>query len=732
MIRKQWLSAGDLQEYIVGNISRTKELLWEFKEIFPQSVLVTHNKQNNVSVFLKKTEIQHFCETMHLKMRDTPKSKTPELPKKGPYDFSPVQLQKYIFGSALSISKALKKCRHLMPDYIQEKASGSTKALFLHAEDILVIRQFCESAKLKMRSQDSVDKKLEGHEYKNEEDLSSDVLAKYIDAHPVTIRRRMIQYKDRMGGAVAQKIDAVGRLSWYLNKTHVKEFCKITGLRLRQESNTDVLSVLENLKKAPQWLSSGELSRYVDCAEKTLRGHLRRLKDKMPEQIIEKQVRSGAMGLYLDKNYITQFCRLANLQLRYQDSSVDDININKVPFKQPDELNATELHEYIYRTPSDLITYLRKWRDAMPDAIVERRGATGTVTLYLKKDKIKEFCRLSGLRMREKRKEPKDQQVQIPDSFVFKDTETEWLSSFSLQTYTGMIAKAVEEKLLNLQNDKRMKGKIKMVYSVYAKHDIVCLHNDKESIDMFLQILKEEREEAQEWLSMPEVAKRLGRQTIPQKYIIKFQSVPANAGRVKIVKMSDGKHRFLLHDDEESIRLLQKLMPSDWLSTNALEKYCKLSEIAIRPRVAKMRLDPRMTDRIKVHTTPSGKEMFYLHNDPETINLFQTIINDNWLTPSMLRNHCSISDHQLIEKYLWKMLGDKRMKDRIKPIYSNKAKREVCYLHDDAESIALFQTILDEMKLKGFTKGKNITTAMSKTKNTKQKIFDKPKDEYQI
>lgn len=243
-------------------------------------MLVTHNKQNNVSVFLKRTEIQHFCETMHLKMRDTPKSKTPALPKKGPYDFSPVQLQKYIVASPLMISKALNKNKHLMPEFIQEKISGAAKALFLHAEDILVIQQFCEIAKFKMRSQNSVNKNLEGHEYKNEDDLSSDVLAKYIDAHPVTIRRRMILYKDKMGGAVAQKIDVTGRLSWYLNKSHVKDFCKLTGLRLREEDNSDVLSVVENIEKAPQWLSSGELSKYVDCAEKPLRRYLKNLKNK--------------------------------------------------------------------------------------------------------------------------------------------------------------------------------------------------------------------------------------------------------------------------------------------------------------------------------------------------------------------------------------------------------------------------------------------------------------------
>lgn len=34
MVKKQWLSAGDLQEYIVGKISKTKTLLWEFKDIF--------------------------------------------------------------------------------------------------------------------------------------------------------------------------------------------------------------------------------------------------------------------------------------------------------------------------------------------------------------------------------------------------------------------------------------------------------------------------------------------------------------------------------------------------------------------------------------------------------------------------------------------------------------------------------------------------------------------------
>ena len=56
-------------------------------------------------------------------------------------------------------------------------------------------------------------------------------------------------------------------------------------------------------------------------------------------------------------------------------------------------------------------------------------------------------------------------------------------------------------------------------------------------------------------------------------------------------------------------------------------------------------------------------------------------INDNWLTPSMLRKYCT-DRHDTIEKYLARMQSDERMKGMIKPVYSNKAKRDVLYLHD--------------------------------------------------
>ena len=84
----------------------------------------------------------------------------------------------------------------------------------------------------------------------------------------------------------------------------------------------------------------------------------------------------------------------------------------------------------------------------------------------------------------------------------------------------------------------------------------------------------------------------------------------------------------------------------------------------------------------------------------------------------MLRKYCT-DRHDTIEKYLARMQSDERMKGMIKPVYSNKAKRDVLYLHDDEKSIALFQQILKELKMADLKHGTKVVDTMSKTKKGK-------------
>ena len=137
-----------------------------------------------------------------------------------------------------------------------------------------------------------------------------------------------------------------------------------------------------------------------------------------------------------------------------------------------------------------------------------------------------------------------------------------------------------------------------------------------------------------------------------------------------------------------------------WLSVNRLEEHCNLSSGTIKMRLIALQSNPIMQEHIKIKTTGAGNQTAYLKNTPESIELFKQFLDNvnNLLSPSMLRKHCNISSHEAIEKYLSRMQNDKRMAGKIKPVYSNKAKREVLYLCGDQESILMFQRMLSELR----------------------------------
>ena len=715
MKKKHWLNPTDLVEYIVGRHSKINQKLFEFKDVLPEIIRLDHNKKGNVVPVLKKTGIKIFCDTAGLQMRDIPKSKTPQIKQKGEYDFSPVQLSKYIKNKPTNISQALKKYKNVMPEFIVERQSLAATALFLHAEDMSVIQKFCEIANFKMRPVNSTyDSK---HEPKSDNDLSCYKLAKYIDAHPVTILRYLIKNADKMHGAITEKMDSKGTVSWYLNRNHIKEFCKISDLKLRENNNKDVLSVMESLAKAPKWLSSTELDKYIALDSRVIRRRLIKYQDKIPDKIIEKKARNGQTALYLDKDYIVPFCRLINVKLRYNDLSLDDMENTIIPLRGDDELSATDLNVYISAHPRDIIKEMRVWKEYMPDAIVERRSTSGYVTLYLKKNRIKDFCKTSGLRLRAKPLEKKENNPKNIEDFVYAGTTSEWLSPEAIFKKAGGYTKgAIENRLQKMQSDPRMTDRIKFV------DGHLRLHNDKQSIDLFRVILQEEDEEAKKWLSLSQLANVLGRHVVSKNYILKLQADPDTAKYIKIEKISDNSTRYFLLDSEEALDAVKQLMKKEWLSAKSLEKYCNWNQIAIEPRLAKMESDPRMAGRIMQKISPLGNVLRYLHDDPESIALFQEFVNDIWLTPSRLRDYCSVGGHDIIERYLGMMQNDPRMKNRIKAIYTNRSKRLVLHLHDDAESIALFQTMIDEIKLQGLKRGIKAVKIKAGVSETKSRV----------
>ena len=177
------------------------------------------------------------------------------------------------------------------------------------------------------------------------------------------------------------------------------------------------------------------------------------------------------------------------------------------------------------------------------------------------------------------------------------------------------------------------------------------------------------------------------------------------------------KHVCSVYDSFKTKREQQESQES-WLTPVKLTQYCDYTMDRIARWLKLKKHEPILANYIKEVKTYGPNLTFCLQNTPEAIKLFQEKINDNWLTPSMLRKYCT-DRHDTIEKYLARMQSDERMKGMIKPVYSNKAKRDVLYLHDDEKSIALFQQILKELKMADLKHGTKVVDTMSKTKKGK-------------
>ena len=728
-----WLNANGLQEYIFGKVSKIKDKLKELEPFMGDAIRKGHNQAGNIDWYLKKTEIEKFCRLAKtLRMRDILKSQRPEIPLKEPNDLSPVELTKYIKEDPKTISRALSATKPLLPDLIQERLSGSTRALFLVVKDTADIQKFCEVAKLKMRSTPKTS--LSKEEISQGEDyLSAYALKKYVFGHEDTIRKQLWQQKKKMPDAIVEKMASNGKTTVpYLLKTKIAEFCENSGLKMRPKGNEGVLDFLESLQNAPMYLSATELEKYLNTNAKIIKKRLGNLQNnpELKGAITQKTARNGVLTFYLDKKFLIPFCKVTGFELLYPYYTADEPDPTHIPFRRKDELGATELHEYIVETPSKIAQLLRDNYEVMPGAIVQRRGPTGFVTFYLKKDRVVDFCKLTQLKMRSVKKEKKEPVIEISQNFTPKEETSQWLSPYALGKLFGLDAGTAENLIKRNQYNKQLVGKVKMLYSQHANHELLHLHNDEKAIDIIRRIVESAENIKTNWLTYKQLKPFCKGQTksVVLDNLTKLQHNPVMFGRIISRKTSDGDIILYLRNDKESIRLFQELTKNEWLSVPSLRQYCKFSDIAIKYRLAALDKDPDMRGKILVKSGRTGEKNYYLHNDPETIKLFQKKVSDIWLTPSILRNYCDVKSHEAIEKYLARMQNDERMKGRIKPIYSNKAKREVLHLHDDKKSIELFRQILKELKMADLKRGQIAVKALDNMKQIK-----KPKsDEYSM
>lgn len=161
------------------------------------------------------------------------------------------------------------------------------------------------------------------------------------------------------------------------------------------------------------------------------------------------------------------------------------------------------------------------------------------------------------------------------------------------------------------------------------------------------------------------------------------------------MQLLNGRFAPCLHDDPESIKLFQQMLTETWLTPSQLVKYCDLQVFAIESRLRDMQDDPRMKDRIQIRKLIGGRNAPCLRQDPESIKLFQQLLNERWLSPSLLTRICKVKNAIKMEQRMNEVRNDPRLAGRIRDKEIRPGRVAPC-LCGDEESIKLFQQILDE------------------------------------
>ena len=165
--------------------------------------------------------------------------------------------------------------------------------------------------------------------------------------------------------------------------------------------------------------------------------------------------------------------------------------------------------------------------------------------------------------------------------------------------------------------------------------------------------------------------------------------------RICDMQLLNGRFAPCLHDDPESIKLFQQMLTETWLTPSQLVKYCDLQVFAIESRLRDMQDDPRMKDRIQIRKLIGGRNAPCLRQDPESIKLFQQLLNERWLSPSLLTRICKVKNAIKTEQRMNEVRNDPRLAGRIRDKEIRPGRVAPC-LCGDEESIKLFQQILDE------------------------------------
>ena len=297
-----------------------------------------------------------------------------------------------------------------------------------------------------------------------------------------------------------------------------------------------------------------------------------------------------------------------------------------------------------------------------------------------------------------------------------------WLSPTVLKKYCDIRAsETIENRLNEMRIDTRMHDRICDMQLLNGRF-APCLREDPESIKLFQQMLNET------WLTPSQLVKYCDLQVFAiERRLRDMQDDPRMKDRIQIRKLIGGRDAPCLRQDPESVKLFQQLLNERWLSPSSLAKICSVKNaIRMEQRMNEVRNDPRLAGCIKDKEIRPGRILPYLRGDDKTIALFQQILSETtWLAPSLLRKYCDITNPGAIEKCLREMQKDPKNKDRIqdKQLFSG---RVAPCLHNDPDSIELFQKFSKEKWLSSAPLAKRVHLQRQRVENALENIKDNP------
>lgn len=165
--------------------------------------------------------------------------------------------------------------------------------------------------------------------------------------------------------------------------------------------------------------------------------------------------------------------------------------------------------------------------------------------------------------------------------------------------------------------------------------------------------------------------------------------------RICDMQLLNGRIAPCLRGDRESIKLFQKMLHETWITPSQLQQYCNFQGSTIENRLREMQTEPEMKDRIQTRKLIGGRDALCLRNDEKSIELFQSLLNVKWLSPSSLAKICSVKNAIKMEQRMNEIFNDPRLTGLIR-MREIRPDRVAPYLRGDKNTIALFQQVLDE------------------------------------